>query len=137
MNTQPFSVRKQTLNHSTLKLNLKSLKNLKSLNLKLLCNFIEIAFRHGCSPVNLLRIFRRPFPNTSEELLLHFSSTKFPKTTKNAQFQNCWFSSYLFSLSILKVLTFFLWPFQFDLQISIKHIFFCSFAIIFACFHVL
>ena len=31
-----------------------------------LCNFIEIAPRHGCSPINLLHIFRRPFPrNTS------------------------------------------------------------------------
>ena len=37
----------------------------------LLCNFIEIAFRHGCSPVNLLHIFKKPFPkNTSEGLLL-------------------------------------------------------------------
>ena len=32
---------------------------------------IEIAFRHGCSPVNLLYIFRTPFPkNTSGELLM-------------------------------------------------------------------
>ena len=38
---------------------------------KLLCNFIEIALRHGCSPVNLLHIFRTPFPkNTSGGLLL-------------------------------------------------------------------
>ena len=37
----------------------------------LLCNFIEIALRHGCSPVNLLHIFRIPFPkNTSGRLLL-------------------------------------------------------------------
>ena len=29
-------------------------------------NFIEIALRHGCSPVHLLHIFRTPFPkNTS------------------------------------------------------------------------
>ena len=35
------------------------------------CNFIDIALRHGCSPVNLLRIFRTPSPkNTSERLLL-------------------------------------------------------------------
>ena len=35
------------------------------------CNFIEIALRYGFSPVNLLRIFRTPFPmNTSEGLLL-------------------------------------------------------------------
>ena len=37
----------------------------------LLCNFIETALRHGCSPVNLLHIFRTPFPkNTSGWLLL-------------------------------------------------------------------
>ena len=34
-------------------------------------NFIEIALRHGCSPVNLLHIFRTLFPrNTSGRLLL-------------------------------------------------------------------
>ena len=34
-------------------------------------NFIEITLRHGCSPVNLLHIFRTPFPkNTSGWLLL-------------------------------------------------------------------
>ena len=27
-----------------------------------LCNFIEITFRHGCSPVNLLHILRTLFP---------------------------------------------------------------------------
>ena len=33
-----------------------------------------IALRHGCSPVNLLHIFRAPFPrNTSGWLLLVFS----------------------------------------------------------------
>ena len=38
---------------------------------KVLCNFIKIALRHGCSPVNLLHIFRTPFPkNTSGRLLL-------------------------------------------------------------------
>ena len=41
--------------------------------IKLQSNFIEIALRHGCSPVNLLHIFRTPFPrNTSEWLLLTF-----------------------------------------------------------------
>ena len=39
--------------------------------IKLLCNFIEIALRHGCSPVKLLHIFRTPFyKNTSGGLLL-------------------------------------------------------------------
>ena len=42
-----------------------------AISIKLLCNFIEITFRHGCSPVNLLHIFRTPFlKNTSGWLLL-------------------------------------------------------------------
>ena len=37
----------------------------------MLCKFIEIALRHGCSPVNLLHILRTPFPkNISRRLLL-------------------------------------------------------------------
>ena len=37
----------------------------------LLCNFIEIILRHGDSPINLLHIFRTPFPkNTSGRLRL-------------------------------------------------------------------
>ena len=40
---------------------------------KLLCNFIEIALRHGCSPINLQHFFRTPFPkNTSGWLLCNF-----------------------------------------------------------------
>ena len=31
------------------------------ISIKLFCNFIEIALWHGCSPVNLLHIFRIPF----------------------------------------------------------------------------
>ena len=39
-------------------------------------NFIEIAFRHGCCPVNLLHIFRTPFvKNTSVWLLLKISKS--------------------------------------------------------------
>ena len=41
--------------------------------IKLLCNFTEITFQHGCSPVNLLHIFRTLFykkKNTSGGLLL-------------------------------------------------------------------
>ena len=38
-----------------------------------LSKFIEITLGHGCSPVNLLHIFRIPFPkNTSGRLLLTF-----------------------------------------------------------------
>ena len=44
-----------------------------AISIKLLCNFIEIALRHGCSPVNLLYIFRTPFPrNISGWLLLEY-----------------------------------------------------------------
>ena len=40
--------------------------------IKLPSNFIEIARRHGCSPVNLLHIFRTAFPrNTPGWLLLN------------------------------------------------------------------
>ena len=41
------------------------------ISIKLLCNFIDIAIRHGCSPIDLLHIFKTPFPrNTSGWLLL-------------------------------------------------------------------
>ena len=36
-------------------------------------NFIEIALRYGCSPVNLLHIFKTPFPKNSSERLLLWS----------------------------------------------------------------
>ena len=40
-------------------------------SINLLCNFTVIALLHGCSPVNLLHIFRTPFlKNTSRRLLL-------------------------------------------------------------------
>ena len=42
-----------------------------TISIKLVCNFIEITLQFGCSPVNLLHIFRTPFPkNTTEGLLL-------------------------------------------------------------------
>ena len=41
-------------------------------------HFIQIALWHGCSPVNLLHIFRTPFPkNTSGGLLLKISRKMF------------------------------------------------------------
>ena len=46
---------------------------LRKLLPKLICNFIEITLLYGCSPVNLLHIFRAPFTkNTSGRLLLSF-----------------------------------------------------------------
>ena len=45
------------------------------ISMKLQSNFIEITLRHGCSPLNLLHIFRTPFlKNTSGRLLLSFPS---------------------------------------------------------------
>ena len=42
--------------------------------IKLQSSFIETALQHGCFPVNLMHIFRTPFPkNTSGGLLLDFS----------------------------------------------------------------
>ena len=38
-------------------------------------NFIEITYRHGCSSVNLLHVFKTLFPkNTSGGLLLAFEN---------------------------------------------------------------
>ena len=45
-----------------------------TISIKLQSNFIEIRLRHGCSPVNLLHIFRTPFlEDTSGWLLLKIS----------------------------------------------------------------
>ena len=53
------------------------------ISIKLQNSFIEIPLRHGCSPVNLLHIFRTPFlRNTSGWLLLYLSSTKFSANKK-------------------------------------------------------
>ena len=35
------------------------------ISIKLLCNFIEITPRHGWSPVNLIHIFKTPFPKNT------------------------------------------------------------------------
>ena len=35
------------------------------ISIKLLCNFTKMALRRGCSPVNLLHIFRTPFPKNA------------------------------------------------------------------------
>ena len=59
------------------------------------CDFgkvIEIALRHGCSPVNLLHIFRAPSPpkNTSRRLLLK-------KAVKELSFHICRIEAFNFS----------------------------------------
>ena len=45
---------------------------LRMISIKMQSKFIEITLLHGCSSVNLLYIFRKPFPkNTSGALLLY------------------------------------------------------------------
>ena len=62
-------------------------------------NFIEITLRHGCSPVNLLHIFRTPFFKTTSGWLLldllplHSTKGVFLKIFKN--FAGYFFSEYL------------------------------------------
>ena len=45
-----------------------------AISIKLLCNFIEITLRHGCSPVNLLHIFTTPFPKSTSGRLLEIAN---------------------------------------------------------------
>ena len=53
--------------------NIPFIKKKGAVSVKFQSNFIEMADRHGCSPVNLLHFFRTPFPkNTSGELLSKF-----------------------------------------------------------------
>ena len=48
------------------------------ISIKLLCNFIEIRLRNGCSPVNFLHIFRTSFlKNRSGQLLLIIDQCRF------------------------------------------------------------
>ena len=43
-----------------------------AISIKSLCNFTQITLLQGCSPVNLLHVFRKPFlRNTSEWLLMY------------------------------------------------------------------
>ena len=35
------------------------------ISIKLLCNFIEVTLWYGCSPVNLVHIFKIPFPENT------------------------------------------------------------------------
>ena len=59
-----------------------------AISIKLLCNFIEITLRHGCSPVNLLHIFRAPFlRNTSGWQLLSLYLNENPIQRKGGLYE--------------------------------------------------
>ena len=53
---------------------------------KLLCNFIEITLQHGCSPGNLLHVFRTPFPKNTSRMMLLFAIFTGLTLTKDLKF---------------------------------------------------
>ena len=61
-------------------------ENTHAISIKLFYNFIEIALRHGCSPVNLLHIFRTPFSRNNCGWLLPYLAcqlfSRYRKTRK-------------------------------------------------------
>ena len=60
------------------------------ISVKLLCSFIEIKFRQGCSSVNLLHIFRTPFPKiTSGGILLEAIKSRVFMILLRAVFHKC------------------------------------------------
>ena len=72
------------------------------ISIKMLCNFIEITLRHGCSPINLLHIFRTPFfRNTNGWLLLYFVKLVSIKTLlRTHEIQKFRFLNWMENLSI-------------------------------------
>ena len=68
------------------------------ISVKLQSNFIEITLRHGCSPVNLLCIFRTPFPkNTSGGLLREFGNSRSYYIRTSQDYRNIWTIPFTFS----------------------------------------
>ena len=64
---------------------------LSVMSIKLLCRFIEITLCHGCSPVNLLHIFRTPFlKNTSGRLLLYAATSLKERTPTKVFSEEFW-----------------------------------------------
>ena len=69
------------------------------ISIKLQSSFIEITLRHGCSPVNLLHIFRTHFyKNTSGGLLLGMEANK--NTLKHYKGKDTFFKKILFGYTI-------------------------------------
>ena len=76
-------------------------------------NFIEIALRHGCSPVNLLHIFRTASPKNTFGWLLLLDISDYSQWVKTNHFKNFLTYSelsrmlnlfYLYSISIILLL---------------------------------
>ena len=77
------------------------------ISIKLQSNFIEITLRHGCSLVNLLHIFRKPFlRSTSGWLLLNFFQGHWRFTGQLGRGENILIRlCYFHSLITIKILT--------------------------------
>ena len=56
------------------------------------CDFIEIALRRGCSPVNLVHVFRTSFPKKTPEGLLLKQSNPRGVFRIQSKFQDMYFS---------------------------------------------
>ena len=70
------------------------------ISIKPLCNFIEITLRHGCSPVNLLHIFRIPFyKNSSGGMLLKKVLCRFNLNITSLLLRCIWISHLVWWLS--------------------------------------
>ena len=75
------------------------------ISIKLLCNFMEIGLRHGCSPVNVLHIFRTTFlKNASGWLLLNIRINKNIIQNNNSKSTKMFYddNKYILTLKILK-----------------------------------
>ena len=72
------------------------------ISIQLLCNFFEITLRDGCSPANLLHIFRTPLTRkTSERLLLNTPQVKDSEKEKDYAKLIFWkVSEFVFCVSI-------------------------------------
>ena len=69
-----------------------------AISIKLLCNFVEIALRHGCSPVSLLHIFRTPFLKGALEDLRQFLASERPLQNMKNAFYITWKALFVFKI---------------------------------------
>ena len=96
------------------------------ISIKLQSNFIEITLRHGCSPVNLLHIFRTPFTeNTSGQLLLNIVSKNLSRFFLNACRLYLWCSPFLSCYGICffqEAMFHWIFP-SYPCILTVKHIF--------------
>ena len=73
-----------------------------AISIKLLCNIIKIALRHGCSPVNLLHIFRTPFLKNIRGRLLLSIFMSFCFYTEVSLYLQVWTLLYIFVLFVIQ-----------------------------------